>query len=327
MRAVVITEGRELEVRELAEPEPGEGQVRVRVAACGICGSDLHFLPSPAIPAGTVMGHEFAGEVDAVGPGVDDFSVGDRVCVYPFRPVDRHDLDVAMTTGLGMGGGQGAYAEKVVAAQEMLWRLPEGMPLEQGALVEPLAVALHGLDMAGVEPEDSCAVIGAGPIGIMTAVALRARGVEQVVVVEKNERRAERMRGLGFDTVGLDGVHEAVIEKLAGPPQVVLECAGHPTAPNLAIELVAPSGRVGLLGMLEEPVQISQLLLMLKEAQLRASFAYRPANFTEAMELIAAGRVPADELVTAREPLERAPALFGELTAPDTDHVKVLLTP
>jgi 2-desacetyl-2-hydroxyethyl bacteriochlorophyllide A dehydrogenase len=327
VRAVVITDGRELEVRELAEPEPGEGQVRVRVAACGICGSDLHFLPSPAIPAGTVMGHEFAGEVDAVGSGVEDFEPGDRVCVYPFRPIEEHDLEVAMNTGLGMGGGQGAYAEKVVAAQEMLWRLPEGMPLEHGALVEPLAVALHGLDVTGVERSDSCVVIGAGPIGIMTAVALRARGVESVVVVEKNERRADRMRALGFEAVSLNDVHETVIELLGGPPRVVLECAGNPAAPNLAIELVAPSGRVGLLGMLEEPVQISQLLLMLKEAQLRASFAYRPANFTEAIELISAGKVPADDLVTGREPLERAATLFGELTSPDTDHVKVLLTP
>ena len=220
MKAVVITEGRELELQEVDEPDPGEGQVRVKVAACGICGSDLHFLPSPAIPAGTVMGHEFAGEVDAVGPGVDGFEPGDRVCVYPFKPIDSHDLEVAMTTGLGMGGGPGAYAEKVVAAQEMLWRLPDGMPLEHGALVEPLAVALHGIDVTGVEPSDTCVVIGAGPIGIMTAVALRARGVEQVVVVEKNERRAARMAELGFDSVGLDGVHEAVVERLGGPPAV-----------------------------------------------------------------------------------------------------------
>jgi (R,R)-butanediol dehydrogenase/meso-butanediol dehydrogenase/diacetyl reductase len=262
-----------------------------------------------------------------VGPGVEGFAEGDRVCVYPFRPVDGHDLEVAMTTGLGMGGGPGAYADKVVASQDMLWRLPDDVSLEHGALVEPLAVALHGLDIADVEPADTVAVIGAGPIGIMTAVAARARGVEQVVVVEKNEHRAERMRGLGFETAGLDGVHEAVVAALGGPPAVVLECAGNPAAPNLAIELVAPSGRVGLMGMLEEPVEISQLLLMLKEAQLRASFAYRPQNFTEAVELIAAGKVPADDLVTGREPLERAAELFAELTSPGTEHVKVLLTP
>jgi 2-desacetyl-2-hydroxyethyl bacteriochlorophyllide A dehydrogenase len=327
LRAVVITGDRSLELRELDEPEPGEGQVRVRVAACGICGSDLHMLPSPALPAGTVMGHEFAGEVDALGPGVEGFAVGDRVCVFPFKPLDHHDLEVAMNTGLGMGGAHGAYAEKVVAGQEMLWRLPDGLELEQGALVEPLAVALHAVDIAALEGSDPCAVIGAGPIGIMTAVALRARGVERVVGIEKNERRAARMAELGFDAVGLDGVHEAVIERLGGPPQVVFECAGNPAAPGLAIELVAPTGRVVLLGVLEEPVPISQLLLMLKEAEIRSSFAYRPKDFDEAIELIAAGKVPVEDLITGREPLERAGEMFAELVSPGTEHVKVLLTP
>ena len=327
MRAVVVTDDRSLELRDVDEPEPGEGQVRVRVEACGICGSDLHMLPSPSLPAGTVMGHEFAGEIDALGPGVEGFEAGDRVCVYPFRPIDHHDLEVAMNTGLGMGGGPGAYAEKVVAGREMLWRLPDGVELEHGALVEPLAVALHGLDIAGVEPGDACAVIGAGPIGIMTALALRARGIENVVVIERNERRAARMSTLGFDCIGLDGVHEAALERLGGPPRVVLECAGNPAAPGLAVELVAPSGRVVLLGVLDEPVPISQLLLMLKEAEIRASFAYRPRDFDEAVELVAAGKVPIDRLVTAREPLERAAEMFEELAQPGTEQVKVLLKP
>jgi threonine dehydrogenase-like Zn-dependent dehydrogenase len=135
------------------------------------------------------------------------------------------------------------------------------------------------------------------------------------------------MRRLGFEAVGLEGAHEAVLATLGAAPGVVLECAGHPTAPGLAIELVAPSGRIVLLGVLEEPVQISQLLLMLKEAQMRASFAYRPANFTEAIELIEAGKVPLRELVTGREPLDRAQAMFDELSRPETEHIKVLLTP
>jgi (R,R)-butanediol dehydrogenase/meso-butanediol dehydrogenase/diacetyl reductase len=327
VRAVVIADDRSLEVRDLERPQPAEGQVRVRVAACGICGSDLHMRPSEALPPGTVMGHELAGEVEELGPGVDTVAVGQRVCVYPFRPVDRHDLEVAMTTGIGMGGGQGAYAEAVIVRADMLWALPQEMSYEHGALVEPLAVALHGLDVAGVQASDPCAVIGAGPIGVMTSLALKARGVERLVVVEKNERRAERMRDLGVDAVPLSGVHEAALGALGGPPRIVFECAGNPAAPNLAIELVAPSGRVVLLGVLEEPVPVSQLLLMLKEAEIRSSFAYRPSSFDEALALIAAGKVPADRLVTAREPLERAQEMFDELGRPGTEHIKVLLTP
>lgn len=327
MRAVAIGEDRSLEPRELPDPDPAEGQVRVRVAACGICGSDIHMRPSDQIPAGAVMGHELAGVIDAVGPGVRGWAEGERVCVYPFQPLERHDLDAAMTSGIGMGAHQGGFADAVCVDQSMLWRLPDGFELEHGALVEPLAVALHGLNLGEVEPGDPCLVIGAGPIGVMTALALRARGVERVAVVEKNGRRRERMERLGFDTVGLEDVHTAVPERLGGLPSVVLECAGNPAAPGLAVELVAASGRVVLLGMLEEPVAISQLLLMLKEAQIRASFAYRPGDFDEAIELLASGAVPADRLVTGREPLERAQEVFEQLEDPATEHVKVLLVP
>ena len=328
MRAVVVTEDRRLEEREVEAPEPGSGQVRVKVEACGICGSDLHMLPSPQIPPGAVMGHEFAGVVDAIGEAVEGYEPGERVCVYPFAPLDHHDLQVAMETGIGMSEHPGAYAEAVVVEQGMLWRLPEGVGFEEGALVEPLAVALHGLNIAEVTPEDPCAVIGAGPIGTMTAVALRARGITRLVVIEKNERRLERVKGLGFDAIGLDAVHEGTLAALGGdPPAAVFECAGNPAAPNLAVELVAPTGRVVLLGVLEEPVAISQLLLMLKEAQIRSSFAYRPADFDEAIALIQAGKVPAQDLITGREPLGRAQECFDELLSPETEHLKVLLKP
>ena len=114
---------------------------------------------------------------------------------------------------------------------------------------------------------------------------------------------------------------------LGTAPSVVLECAGNPAAPNLAVELVGTSGRIVLLGVLEEPVEINQLLLLLKEASMHASFAYRPAEFDEAIELIAAGKVPAEQLITGREPLERAEEMFGELLSPATEHIKVLLKP
>jgi len=327
MRAIVLAEDRTLEARQVPDPEPTEGEVRVRVAACGICGSDIHMRPSEALAPGAIMGHEFAGTIDALGPGVEGFQIGDRVCVFPFRPLEQHDLEVAMSTGLGLGEHAGAYAEWIVVDQEMLWALPEGIDLEHGALVEPLAVALHGLDIGAVEASEACAVIGAGPIGVMTAFALRARGIENIVVIERNERRRRRMQDFGFEAIDLESVHEQTLAKLGAAPAVVLECAGNPAAPNLAIELVAPSGRVVLLGVLEEPVEISQLLLMLKEAQLRASFAYRPGNFDEAIALIAAGKLPAEDLITGREPLERAEEMFAALEDPATNHIKVLLRP
>ena len=327
MRAVTIDAEGGLAVRQVALPEPGSGQVRVRVVACGICGSDLHMRASASLPAGTVMGHEFAGEVDAVGPDVTGFGGGEPVCVFPAPPVDRHDFRHYMTTGIGLGAAPGGFAEAVIVGADQLWRLPDSMAVEHGALVEPLAVALHGINRGGVGPDRPAAVVGAGPIGVMTALALRARGTERLVVLEPNELRRERMGALGIAAVGLDGARAAVRAELGGDPAVVYECAGHPSAPALAIELVASTGCVVLLGALDEPVEISQITMIAKETDMRASFGYRPGDFTEAVELIAAGRIPVDRVVTAVEPLERAEEMFDALTRPDSGQLKVLLRP
>jgi threonine dehydrogenase-like Zn-dependent dehydrogenase len=353
VRAVVLGTGGALSWNEVPTPSPGPGEVRITVAACGVCGSDLHLRSMGILPPGYVMGHEFAGVVDAVGAGVTGWSEGDRACVYPFVPSPVHDM-AASVTGIGCGGPYGGLAERAVVGADRLWRLPDALPTPYGALVEPLAVALHALDVAGVgravddsafgaahgydstargatsgRPPDevACAVVGAGPIGVLTALALRARGVTRIAVVEPNGARRARVAAFGLPAYGLDGVHEAVLAGLGGAPDVVFECAGHPSAPGLALELVAPSGVVALLGVLDEPVPVSQLLLMIKEAQLRASFCYRPASFDEAVGLLADGAIPTAGLVTSTRPMADTPAVLDLLATPGTDELKVLLTP
>lgn len=337
MRAVEIADDRTLRTVEVPERVVGPGEARLDVAYCGICGSDLHFRPSPAIPAGTVMGHEFSGTVTEVGESVEGFAAGDRVTVYPFAPCgecpncrrgDGHVCAMAPVTGLGLGQNSGGFAESVVVDASMLIPIPDELSMEHGALVEPLAVALHGINVGEAKPGDRCVVIGAGPIGVMTALGLRARGIDQVLVVERNEPRQERIRSFGFDALGLDDVHVKVIEALGGDlPDVVFECAGNPAAPQLAAELVRSRGIIVLLGILEEPVEISQLVLMIKEAQMRASFCYRPDEFREAVELLAAEKLPADRLITGKAPLEDAQAMFERLEDPATQDLKILLRP
>ncbi len=329
MKVVAVGPEQTLEVREVDDPDPGEGQVVVDVAACGICGSDLHMLPSGVLPEGSVLGHELSGTLAGVGPGVEGWSAGDRVCVYPFAPVSELDIPLAMASGIGLGTNDGGYAERMVCDAEMLWRLPEEIELEHGALVEPLAVGLHGIDVSGAEPGQPVCVLGCGPIGAMTLAGLRGRGFADVVVVEPNPGRRELAIRLGAPHVtGMENVHEEVLGALGGrAPEIVIECAGHVSAPGLAVELIAPEGTVALVGMLEEPVPISQLNVMLKEAVLRGSFAYRPKDFDEAIAMLAAGSVPVDELVTSRHRLEDASACFEELRRPGTEELKVLLTP
>jgi threonine dehydrogenase-like Zn-dependent dehydrogenase len=161
----------------------------------------------------------------------------------------------------------------------------------------------------------------------MCVAALRARGVDRIALVEPNERRRAAVAELGATGFGLEGASELIAAELGEAPRHVLESAGHPSALPLAIELVATGGIVALLGVHEEPVEISQLTLIVKEAQIRACMTYRPGDFDEAIELIASGRVPVERLVTAREPLERANELFDELTSGSTAHLKVLLRP
>jgi 2-desacetyl-2-hydroxyethyl bacteriochlorophyllide A dehydrogenase len=337
MRAIEIAEDRTLVPVELPSPEPAEGEVVVEVARCGICGSDLHLRPSPAIAAGTVMGHEFSGRVATLGHGVDGWAEGDRVCVYPFVPCGHclmcqagHEnvcLEAA-TSGIGLGMRPGAYAEKIAVAATTLFRLPESVTDDAGALVEPFAVGLHGIALAEADAAEPAVVIGAGPIGVMTALGLRARGFERVLVVEKNDRRANRVAALGFETLALAGVHMTVLEACGGaPPPAVFECAGNPAALGLALELVRPKGRVVALGVLEEPVPVSQLVLLIKEAEIHGSFAYTKQDFADAIELIAAGALPVEELVTSVVELERAEEMFGKLLAPESEELKVLLSP
>jgi 2-desacetyl-2-hydroxyethyl bacteriochlorophyllide A dehydrogenase len=337
MKAVAIGADRTLQPTELQERPLAPDEARVVVAFCGICGSDIHLRASPAIPPGAVMGHEFSGTVSEVGEAVERFSSGDRVAVFPFAPCgacpnclrgDYHVCQEAATTGIGLGANPGAYAETVAVHESMLIRIPDELSFEHAALVEPLAVALHGIDVGEASPPDACVVIGAGPIGVMTALALKARGIERVLAIERNERRRERIGSLGIDAIGLEDVHLKAIEALGGDlPDVVLECAGNPAAPQLAIELIRSRGVVVLLGVLEEPVEISQLVLLIKEAQLRGSFAYRRESFEEAISLLRRGEIPADRLITGQAPLEQAQEMFERLEDPATEDIKVLLRP
>ena len=198
MRAVVIGEDRRLRAAEMDRPAPGPGEALVEVRYCGICGSDLHLpeLPAEMIPAGHVPGHEFTGVVAGLGPGagdgVADWAVGERVTVFPMvacgacRPCrggHPNLCDHGIDAGLGIGR-QGGYAEAVTVPVSMLRSLPDAISDADGALIEPLAVAIRAIRRTGITPGEPVCVLGAGPIGALAVAGLHARGVDRVAVVE-----------------------------------------------------------------------------------------------------------------------------------------------
>lgn len=327
-----VAEDRRLVVVDRSQAEPGPGEVAVDVAFCGICGSDLHFRDVPALfPAGTVPGHELSGRIGAVGAGVTGWSTGDRVTVLPFAQCGECELcrsgneqvcPHAIADGVGLGTGRpGGYAERVVVDARMLFALPAVLDERAAALAEPTAVAVHAVAKARLTRGDRVVVLGAGPIGVITALVLRARGFEDVTVVSRNAARGRAAQGLGLATLAL---HDA--QNAAGAA-AVFECAGTSAAANLALELVGPLGRVILVGIAPEGLTIPATAIVFKEAEIRGALVYRRTEFAEAIEMLADGRVPADALISDVVGLDRAEEMFQALTAPDNDRIKVLLAP
>lgn len=333
MRAIEVGEDRLLAPVELGLPPPADGQALLDVAFCGICGSDLHFRDVPALfPAGTIPGHELSGRIAALGAGVDGrWKVGDRVTVLPFAQCGECELCLAgeeqvcaqaVARGVGLGSGRpGGYAEQIIVDERMLFALPASVDDRAGALTEPLAVAVRAVTQSGLAPQRRAMVIGAGPIGVLTALVLADRGHRDVTVLSRNPARRELAASLGFQAVSPE-------QPGAGPaPAVVFECAGTPAAARLAFELVAPVGRVMLLGVSLEPLELPVPPILFKEATLRGILTYSRADFAAAIEMLERGAIPVERIVTAVAPLEDAEACFQTLTAPGNSNLKILLEP
>jgi 2-desacetyl-2-hydroxyethyl bacteriochlorophyllide A dehydrogenase len=334
VRAVAIAEDRRLVTIEQPRPQPAAGQALVEVAYCGICGSDLHFRDIPSLfPQGTIPGHELSGRVVALGDGVPSWRLGERVTVLPFAQCGECELcrsgqeqvcPHAIPNGVGLGTGRpGGYAEYVLVDDRMLFTLPDSVDDRAAALTEPLAVAVRAVERSGIDQGAPAMVLGAGTIGMLTALVLADRGYEQVVVVSRNVARRELAASLGFTAVSLEEASAAA--RIA--PACVFECAGTPAAARLAVELVGPLGRIMLVGLALEPLDLEAPPILFKELELRGVISYSRADFAAAIDMLARGAVPVERLVTATVPLEQAEASFQALTAPANSHLKILLSP
>ena len=334
----------DIRIEELPEPTDPTGEdVLLEVSWCGICGTDLHeYLAGPIfIPAGldqVVLGHEFSARVAAIGDQVDSVSVGDRVVVIPHRVCRECDFCrmrmYQHCRNLELVGltRNGAFARFTVARQDQLVRLPDGIPDEYGALVEPLAVTFHGMRQPGVEIGHDIAIIGAGPIGLSAVATARAVGLGRIYVVEMLPQRASIAKAMGahevLDPREVDAL--AAIRELTDGrgTDVIMECVGLGETMNLAIRAARDGGLVLLAGITETASDVDLDAAVRDEKEVRGCIGYFEGEFDAVIELLASGRIDPGPMISRKLTIDRIVGDgFDELVRNRDACVKILVSP
>ncbi len=333
--AVYQGPGKGLVVEQLDDPTPGERQLVVRVGACGVCGTDLHMTSGEDMlqfDAGAIPGHEYAGEVVAVGPGTERIRVGDHVTALAVPEACGHCVNCR--AGLQQWcegddkvfGTGGAFAQYALLGEPLAVLLPESLEWRDGALIEPLSVGGHGVELSGVRPGDRVVVLGAGPIGLAAAYWARRRGAARVVVAATSARRQPQALAMGatdFVITGGDPVTE-IVEAAGGPPPLVFEAAGAPGALETAMTIVASRGTVIALGCLAKPDRFVPAWPLFKEVRLQFSMTYSVGDYQRTISELTSKTVGPRAMVTGGVNLTDLPPLFESLRG-RADHCKVVV--
>jgi len=338
MRVLVYDGPERLHLEERAEPVPSTGEVVVDVRASGICGSDVHgYLGTTGRRRpGIVMGHEAAGVVARVGPGVTTLVPGDHVVLRSILPCGvcqqcrRSRPNVCVNRrGLGMHL-DGAYADAVVLPEDALLRLPADLDFEEAALTEPLAVAMHAVAITPMAPADSVAIIGAGAIGLLTLLAVRILGVGQIHVTDRSSHRLLVARALGAtgtsNVTDVDAVGEILDATDGDGADVVFEAVGSSPTVDQSVRAARLGAQVTWIGNSDPRVELGMQDVVTKELTLRGAYGYVD-EFDAAARAIAERRVDVRPLLERRAPLDDAIELFADLAHGRLDAVKVMLVP
>jgi L-iditol 2-dehydrogenase len=329
MRSVQLVAPRLLEPREMpAPPDPGPGEVLIRLRAVGICGSDMHWYLEGGIGAfkaayPQVLGHEPAGEVAAVGAGVRGFSVGDRVALEPsitcgrceFCRAGRHN-NCASSVFMGSPQMFGLFREYAVIPEANAVAIPDSMSFTEATLIEPVAVILHVLELAPVRVGETVAVMGAGPIGLLTAALARVSGASKVFVADRVAHRLRMAESMGADVaVETPRLQQAILDHTRGRGvDIVFDAAAKLETIHGAFFAARPGGRVVLIGIPGEPhLPLDLNLALAKELSLQ-TIKRSNHNAHGAIDLLKSGRIPAG-LVTHEPPLDATPGAFETLAA------------
>jgi len=343
MKALLLSNYKELNVTDFDKPGIGDGDLLVQVKACGICGSDIHGYDGSSgrrIPP-LVMGHEAAGVVAAAGANVAGFKPGDHVTFDStvscgscfFCQQGRINLcDNRMVLGVSCGEYRrhGAFAEYVSVPARICYQLPEGLPFAHAAMIEAVSVAVHAANRAPVTLGDTAVIVGSGMIGLLTLQAIRLAGCSQVIAVDLDATRLEKAVALGADA-GLKADETDVpaeVRKLTGGrgADVVLEVVGATPTVKTAIDCARKGGAVTLIGNLAPEVEMPLQSIVTRELTMYGTCA-SSGEYPACIDLLARGDIRVEEMITATASLEEGPAWFDRLYQGEAGAMKVILDP
>lgn len=320
MKALHFTGNKTFDLQDVTQQSPQPGEVRLKVAYCGVCGTDVHIYHGAMAQRLTlpqVIGHEVSGEIDAVGEGVTGWHPGDRVTVRPLKPgqemaVDngvRHIGQNLKFIGIDTPGGMQQYWN---VPAYTLHRLPGNLPLTLGAMIEPLAVACHDVRLGEVRSGENVVIIGGGPIGMLIALVAKQKGA-RVLISEVNPMRLQLAESLGLATVNpkeTDVVAEVESFTNGAMADVVFEVSGVQAGVSTMTQLPRVRGRVVMVAIHSEPKAVDLFRFFWRELKLIGARVYEPEDFEEAIELAAGGTLALSALITEITPLADAQSVF-----------------
>jgi (R,R)-butanediol dehydrogenase/meso-butanediol dehydrogenase/diacetyl reductase len=322
MKAARWHKAKDIRVEQVEIPgTPASHQVKINVKFAGICGSDLHeYSHGPMlIPADkpyalnghqgvTTLGHEFSGVIEEVGAEVKHLKKGDRVVVEPlfrnpdseFIPNGKYNLSEPLGfVGLTSNGG---FAKYVLVEDYMVYKIPDNVTFEQGAIVEPAAVAVYAVKNSGLEIGQNCVIFGAGPIGLLCLLAARAAGAAKVIVVDVADKRLEKAAELGAEAV-INGKDPDVVAKVReltnGGADVFIDAAGVQATFDAGIQSLKNGGTALIVALFGKPATLNAFDLVAREITIKGVIAYRNI-FPEVINLISTGKLPVEKLVTQK---------------------------
>lgn len=339
MKCVKLVGAKKLELAQIEEPKLAGDDVVIDVSCGGICGSDIHYW-DVGQPQGMVMGHEFSGVVLHAG-NRKDLKVGDRVTALPVSPCNecyacksgnpqfcRKTWDKAVGLSLAASG---AYAEKLVSRSDMVIKLPDSVSDQEGAMIEPTAVGLHAVNLADVQIGDKVLVVGAGIIGLVSAMFAKMRGASYVAISETNPKRGKKAVEYGVADEWLDATDknfaEKAITKSCGGFDKVIECCGAAPAVNSALLTVKPGRRVVLVGVSMAPIQFMSVVAVMREIDVQGAIGYTKEEFETCINLVAEKKIDVMRFVSKIVGLKKVQASFEELTSPKCNSIKILVDP